>query len=116
VARVSNMIEKNGLELKLENDLPCDNKFIELINSLSLEDSLKYLWDNFRALDLELAEKQPWKIEVKDEIKKVLGPVAQKILSLSLLLFPFMPETSKKIVGQFSDAQIKKGESLFPRI
>jgi methionyl-tRNA synthetase len=42
--------------------------------------------------------------------------VAQKILSLSILLQPYMPEVAKKIISQFECKQIKKEDSLFPRI
>ncbi len=52
----------------------------------------------------------------KEEIKQVLQNAAQDILNVGVLLEPFMPETSKKIVEQFREVQIKKGGSLFPRI
>jgi len=32
------------------------------------------------------------------------------------LLAPFMPVTSEKIINQYSETQIKKSESLFPRL
>ena len=52
---------------------------------------------------------------VKD-IKKVLEPIAQNILEISFLLEPFMPKTSEILLKQFSEKQIRKGESLFPRL
>ncbi|MDD5031773.1 MAG: methionine--tRNA ligase, partial [Patescibacteria group bacterium] len=57
-----------------------------------------------------------WKMENKDDIKKVLEPVAQNILNVAYYLEQFMPETAEKIIEQFSVKQIKKGDSLFPRI
>jgi len=52
----------------------------------------------------------------KEEIKKILEPVAQDILNVAELLQPFMPETVAKVIKQFSEPKIKKGEGLFPRV
>ena len=74
------------------------------------------LWDSLRDNDEFLSKKAPWKLDDKDEIKKVLEPVAQNILNVAELLKPFMPETAESIVKQFSAKKIKKGDILFPRL
>jgi len=74
-----------------------------------------------RESDESLSAKAPWKIDPstssgRDDIKKVLAPVAGNILNVAYYLQPFMPGTAEKIIKQFSERQVKKGEILFPRV
>jgi len=118
VARVSNLLEKNEIETVLEKD--ADKKLIkefeEKMENYKFNEALEVLWKKLRACDETMTKTEPWKMKDKEEIKKVLEPVAQNILSVAELLQPFMPATSEKIVAQFSAKQVKKGEALFPRL
>jgi methionyl-tRNA synthetase len=118
VARVSNLLEKNEIELALSKNSNPDlaKSFADAMAVLRLDEALKILWRKIAESDEYLSDKKPWKMEDKAEIAKVLETVAQTILDIGALLEPFMPDTSKRIVEQFSEAQIKKGESLFPRL
>ncbi|KKQ62040.1 MAG: Methionine-tRNA ligase [Parcubacteria group bacterium GW2011_GWE2_38_18] len=118
VARVSNLLEKNNiqLELKINSDSELYNAFLEKMNAISIDEALKTIWKKITESDEWLSEHKPWKMEGKEEIKKVLAPVAQNILNIGYLLEPFMPMVAGKIIKQFSQSQISKGESLFPRI
>lgn len=118
VARVSNLIEKNEivLELNAGTDKELISQFGDAMRNLKLDEALKILWRKIAESDEWLSEKKPWKMEDKVEIKNSLEPVAQTILNLADLLKSFMPETAEKIVTQFSEKHIKKGESLFPRL
>jgi methionyl-tRNA synthetase len=82
----------------------------------AFDEALGILWKKIGDCDATLTEKKPWKMEDKTEIKKVLEPIAQEILNIAYLLAPFMPETSEKLIKQYSETQIRKKESLFPRI
>ncbi|MDO8667678.1 MAG: methionine--tRNA ligase [bacterium] len=117
-ARVSNLIEKNNLEfnLKAGSDEKLVENFSKSMQAFQFDEALKILWLVLRAGDEVLSDKKPWKLEDKKAIEKILKPIAQNILDVAVLLKPFMPEVSEKIVAQFSAKQIKKGESLFPRI
>lgn len=118
VARVSNMLEKNNIELELISSK--ENKYFEefnkLIDNLQLDEALKYIWSIIKYQDEELSTKAPWKIKEADQVKTILAPIAQNILDISHLLSPFMPSISEKIITQFSQKKVKKGESLFPRL
>jgi methionyl-tRNA synthetase len=118
VARVSNLLEKNTIEIKLKigDDKKLKNEFSKLINEYKFDECLKVLWGKIHESDEFLSAKTPWKLTDQKEVKKILEPVAQNILNISELLQPFMPETAEKIIKQFSAKQIKKGDSLFPRI
>lgn len=117
-ARVSNLLEKNEIELGLRADSDSElmKSYSEAMSEYKLDEALKILWHELKKNDEVLTAKAPWKLTEKDEIKGVLEPIAQDILNISILLAPFMPAVSEKIVTQFSERQVKKGESLFPRI
>lgn len=118
VARVSNLLEKNEIEVALKSgsDEALTKAFNDSMAAMRLDEALKVLWRKIAESDEFLSDKKPWKLEDKTEIQAVLEPVAQNILNIALLLEPFMPDTSKKIVDQFTQKQIRKGESLFPRL
>ncbi|MBU4216836.1 class I tRNA ligase family protein [Candidatus Parcubacteria bacterium] len=118
VARVSNMLEKGEVEVAIvaNSDQELIDKFNVNIDNFLFNETLLLLWDKVRESDEYISKTTPWKIKEKDELKKVLEPVAQNILNIAELLQPFMPETASKIIAQFSEKQIKKGEALFPRL
>jgi len=118
VSRVSNLLEKNSLaiEIKAGTDKELILKVSEKMDKYRFDEALKVLWDKLRHNDEVLSAKAPWKMTEKEEIKKVLEPVAQDILNVASLLQPFLPTAAEKIITQFSEKQIKKGEGLFPRI
>ncbi len=118
VARVSNLLEKNKIEVKIRegSDKKLINDFQAKMKDYKFDEALKVLWDKIGESDAILTAQKPWEMKDKNKIKKILAPVAQNILNISLLLWPFMPETAEKIKEQFTQKQIKKGVSLFPRI
>ena len=118
-ARVSNMLEKNDISIEpgsLQEEDELNRLYKKEMNQYRFDETLKILWEEIRKDDQVLSEKKPWKMENKEEIKEALMPIAQNILKIGELLKPFMPETAEKIVKQFSEEKIKKGEALFPRI
>jgi methionyl-tRNA synthetase len=118
VARTSTLLEKNNIELNLisGSDKVLIAQFNLEIEKYSFDEALNILWIKLREMDEFISLKAPWKMKEKDEIVKVLEVVAQNILNVADLLSPFMPEVSEKIVNQFKKKQIKKGDSLFPRL
>jgi methionyl-tRNA synthetase len=130
-ARVSTLLEKNNIETNLvspdithpvrEARPPLSRgefttEFAKKMDDYAFDEALGVLWKKVTECDVILTDKKPWKLEDKTEIKNVLEPIAQEILNIAYLLSPFMPVTSEKIIKQYSEAQIKKSESLFPRL
>jgi len=116
-ARVSTLLEKNSLEVDLTTPvIDLASEFVSKMDQYAFDEALAVLWAKITANDVILTEKKPWKMKDKAEIKKVLEPIAQDILNIAFLLEPFMPATAQKLQKQFSEPQIKKGESLFPRL
>lgn len=118
-ARVSTLLEKNEIETNLSintNNLDWANNFTKIIKAYKYNEALGVLWEQIRICNEKLSATAPWKMENKDEIAGVLKPIAQDILNVAYFLQIFMPETATKLIAQFSAGQIKKGESLFPRL
>ena len=117
VARVSNMLDKNKVSVEIKNDnKELQNKFNEQMELLKIDEAIKIVWEVLRKCDEAITAKQPWKMTEVVEIKNVLEPIAQDIVTCAKLLSPIMPETRAKINNIFTAKEIKKGESLFPRI
>lgn len=122
VARVSNLLDRNGIETGLSLDLEADNfitckkRFEESFDNYRFNEALQIIQEKVKECDEELSRKTPWKLSDKEEIAAILKPIAQTILNLSYLLRPFIPQAAPLIERQFLEAQIKKGEPLFPRL
>jgi methionyl-tRNA synthetase len=127
ISRVSALAEQNGIER-------CENKLIKklklkeidkLMENYELDKALNLIFEFIDACNLYVQEKKPW--ETKSG--KVLHELADSIKAIAILLWPFMPETSKKIACVFNfkisfneiqkplkPSKIKKAEVLFKKI
>ncbi|MDD2680898.1 MAG: methionine--tRNA ligase [Patescibacteria group bacterium] len=119
VARVSTLLEKNNITTNLVvND---KSSILRLTTESGLNDyqfhrALQYIWQDIAACNEELTIKAPWKLTEVSEIAAVLKPLAARILDIALMLQVFLPLTAEKIIKQFTQTQISKAESLFPRL
>ncbi|MFA5753910.1 MAG: methionine--tRNA ligase [Patescibacteria group bacterium] len=122
VARVSNLLEKNGLITALSVNLEDEgiektvSDYRAKMAGYRFNEALQVLWEKIKRCDETLTKAAPWKMADLEEIKKVLQPLSQDILNLAYLLEPFLPSAAQKIQVQFLEPQVKKGESLFPRL
>ncbi|MGE5425956.1 MAG: methionine--tRNA ligase [Bacillota bacterium] len=118
VARVSTLLEKNSLETGLAPDREDGLKRVlsSGLDKYQFNRALQSIWAEVAACNEELTGKAPWKLTEKNEIAAVLGPLARRILAIGVMLEPFLPATAKAIITRFSEKQIRKGESLFPRL
>jgi methionyl-tRNA synthetase len=117
VARVSNLLEKNGISIDAKaGNKELENRFNKQMEEFRIDEGIKIVWEVLRKCDEIITAKQPWKMTDAEAIKKVLEPIAQDIVFCAKLLSPIMPETSDKIIKIFTAKEVKKGESLFPRL
>ena len=65
-------------------------------------------------LDQLINREKPWEKE-GEELRKIIEPVAEEVFQIGYGLLPFMPETSDKILKQFTGL-VKSGDPLFPRL
>lgn len=78
-------------------------------------DALTFIWEKVAAANRKIDKEKPWELK-GEKLEKVLTLLIAQILEIALLLKPFLPETSKKIISQFSEPTIKSQPPLFPRI
>jgi len=106
-------------------------KIEKLMEKLELHHALGEIFSFVGACNQFVNEKEPWKLKGKD-LEEVLYSLADSIRVISILLQPFMPETSEKInkqlgvkPGLLKDAEfnllkegtkVKKGEVLFRKV
>ncbi|MEK6855331.1 MAG: methionine--tRNA ligase [Nanoarchaeota archaeon] len=128
VSRVSALAEKYGLEktaLKTLDSERIVKKVAGHLDNLEFDKALNEIFSFVDKCNEFIQAKKPW--ETHDS--KVLYESGNAIKDISILLFPFMPETSEKIARTFSFeielgelkkplkvSKIKKSEILFERI
>lgn len=90
--------------------------FIATLRNFEFCQAADYLWEGVDGLDHFIAEKEPYKV-VKENKKKAQAMVAyavMKLYEIAILLEPFMPDTSEKILQTLLTREQK--EVLFERI
>ena len=123
VARVSTLIQKNNLDVtQLKHDRP--NGLLEQITphmkEYRIDLALELIWGAVTGLDKYINLQRPWRQEASDA-KKTLSNIVigseslTSLLEIAQTLTPFLPETSEKILKQFSE-KIESSTPLFPRI
>ncbi len=131
-SRVLTLAEKHGgpFRGKPELEKEIDFKGIEgKFGELELHHALDGVWSFVRACNKYINDKEPWKLE-GEELTDVLYNLLEGLRVISILIRPFMPETSGKISkqlgvkpGTFSDMRFgefkgkpRKGEHLFKKV
>lgn len=112
-ARVAKLCENSGFEAK-EKITNFDPEVEKLLTELKLNEALTWIWKIIQRADLRINETQPWKLD-GIELAEILDELISLILDVAYNLQPFMPETSEKILKQFS-GKVKSAPSLFPRL
>ncbi len=118
VARVAKLAQGNSYHLSLitYHKLLIKNK--EYSNSLEefrFNDALAFVWTKVTSANKEIDNEKPWELS-GDELRKVLEPLIGQIIEIATFLQPFLPNTSEKIIRQYSGPKIKSQPPLFPRI
>jgi methionyl-tRNA synthetase len=111
VSRTISLINKKGIS-KNENTLIYSLDFEKIkkdVNEFQLDKILNSIFAFIDVCNEYIQEKRPWEAD-EDEAKKVLYRVADSIKKISILLWPFIPETSEKIAKQFGDYKLSLEE------
>ncbi len=134
LSRTLTLIEKNfNSEIpESKSELTFDiEKIDKLMQNYELDKALAEIWKFVNKCNKYINDKKPWEIKDKKELEKILYTLADSLRIISILLHPFIPETSEKInkqlniqLGTLKDCKpnllkktkIKKGEHLFKKI
>ena len=115
-------------EKELEKRLNVKN-IEKLMNEFKLTEALDEIWKFVKECNKYTNDKEPWKKEGK-EFGNILYNLLESLRIISILISPFMPETSEKIKKQLGvkggtlndckfekfKGKIKKGEILFNKV
>lgn len=116
-SRLMNLAEKN-LEKSVtisKKDMQPDAEWVTHMENYRLDLAADYIWKVIGELDAEIAEKEPFKL-VKTDLaaaQKIIAEMVGVLNRVAVMLAPFMPETSAKILEAV--AANKKPENLFAR-
>ena len=112
-ARVAKLAEKANFKTDSAHTT-FDPEVEESIKELKFFEALNWINEIISIADARVNETKPWTLE-GNELNEVLDELTKLIQRIGFNLQPFLPETSEKILKQFS-GQIKSSEPLFPRI
>lgn len=131
-------VEKDGdLEKGLKEEIQSISPTIDaLLKELRFNLVLERIWEGINSINRYIDRRSPWKEKDEEILSNTLFTVSQAVAIIAVYLFPFMPDTAKKIwLSLGIDSEIKnlgaipnwkdlnlsgkrvyKGEQLFPRI
>ena len=93
-----------------------EKNYHRAIDNLKFNEALMAVWELIGFCDRYIEEKKPWSFNpVQDKAKtnEVMGNLLYATREIAVLLEPFLPETSEKIIEQL---RTKKSQPLFPRL
>jgi len=115
VARVAKLCENENLNgQKISQDFYDD--VVISFDNFRPDLALSNIWEKISVADQIISQEKPWEIEDKNDLKEKLERYVTNILVVAYNLKPFLPETSDKILKQFSAEKIKSDKPLFPRL
>lgn len=90
-------------------------EFTDLLDAYKLNHAMDYIFERIGALDQKITQTAPFKVVKTDpeQGKQLITDLVKELAAIDLLLEPFMPETSKKIIEAIMAN--KKPENLFAR-
>jgi len=86
------------------------------MEQIKLHEALELIWKLISACDEYIEKNKPWQLikNQQEKFKQIISELLITLKEIAVLLEPFMPETSEKIINQLK--QNKKTEALFPRL
>ena len=122
--RVAALTERSKIKYQKSKIKIKDKKFKGYHNALEeykFNEALGEIWKKIAQLDKFIDDKKPWKLLKEQrtknkELEEILRLLIGGIREITVLLEPFLPETSQKIQEQFTGPEIGAGEPLFPRL
>lgn len=113
IARVAKLCETNNIEAGSPARLWCTD-VEKYLNEYKFNEAIGAIWILITEADKKINQDKPWELN-GEKAKEVLTDLVKRIQAIAFNLQPFLPETSEKILKQFS-GQIKSASPLFPRI
>lgn len=115
VARVMQLAQMHLSEPVKVEFVPYPKEFKDAMEKFEINRVADYVWSRIGALDERIAKEEPFKLIKTDPEKgrALIVELVKELAAIDLLLEPFLPTTSKKIIEAIM--QNKKPENLFLR-
>ena len=119
VARVLTLSQKNNIKAVKNKNFDAAIKKTEkqiekFINEFRFNNALVAIWRLVASGNKYIDEKKPWALKPESkEFKEIIGSLLFLISDIGILLSPFLPETSEKVIEAVKN---KKLIVLFPRL
>jgi len=113
VARVAKLCEKNNYKTTKVSKIFPRSKVLEKLNDFRFNEALSYINEEVSRLNRRINEESPWILKGR-QLQNELDYYIPSIRLIAGDLQVFLPETSKKILAQFS-SKITSQKPLFPR-
>ncbi|RJQ34205.1 methionine--tRNA ligase [Candidatus Parcubacteria bacterium] len=113
--RIMQLSEKNLPGPVAVQFVPYPSEFTDALATYDYNAATNQIMLRVQALDQKINQTEPFKV-VKTDVEKgraIITQLVRELAAIDLLLEPFMPETSKKIIEAIMSN--KKPENLFPR-
>lgn len=113
VSRIAKLCENNNYQNRVI--IPAYENNHHFLENIQFNEALTEIWSFIGKTDQYLDQEKPWTL--KDEaLNTVLAKLVENLVKIAVYIQPFLPETSQKILKQFSEPTIKAEAPLFPRL
>jgi len=113
IARVAKLCENNNITASEGPNVWCAD-LKKYMGEFKFNEAIAVIWQLISEADKKINLEKPWELK-GEKVKEILEDYVKRIQAIGFNLQPFLPETSEKILKQFS-GQIKSQAPLFPRI
>jgi len=115
---LDNGFKINPNSLFIEKNKEVGDKVLE--NFIQFNETLSDIWELVSFCDKYIEEEKPWEVADVEKQKEIFSNLIYSLNNISKMIEPFLPSTSQKMKEQLGENKdgfnIKKGDSLFPRI
>src|SRR3989344_192477 len=113
IARVAKLCEQNNISVTPGANVWCAD-LEKYMGEFKFNEAIAVIWKLITQVDKKINQEKPWQLS-GEKLNEALLDYVKSIQAIAFNLQPFLPQTSEKILKQFS-GQIKSSTSLFPRI
>lgn len=114
VSRVAKLAEISNLKCQISN-LNFSPNVKKSLMKFNIIQAINDISQRIVKLNQYINENKPWE-KKSQELGKILTYAVSQIRQIAFDLQPFMPESSEKILKQFSNKKIKSKQPYFPRL
>ena len=115
--RLSTLAAKNNIVL---NDVKAEMvpDYCGLMEKFEFNKAFDLVWEKVQSINREIDEEKPWmlaKNEETDKLNECMSRLINELLSVNLMLEPFMPNVSERIKAVFENPIVPPETPLFPK-